>query len=103
MAIRKPLVVIPGVPMPQELPVGDTIGPNMLPAMGGDTGTGGAAGIVPAPPAGSAAHGLFLSGAGAFADPLLPPGGIDGGSAWNGYPATLNGVAITFDGGSASS
>jgi hypothetical protein len=39
--------------------------------MVGDTGSGGTAGIVPAPPAGSAAAGKFLKADGTFA---VPPG-----------------------------
>lgn len=55
----------------------------------GDTGTGGTSGLVPAPPAGSAASGLFLSANGTFAHPTgvgslnfsdaeVPGGAIDG-------------------------
>ncbi len=42
------------------------------PVMVGDTGSGGLSGNVPAPPAGSAAAGKFLSASGAFE---VPPGG----------------------------
>jgi hypothetical protein len=47
-----------------------------MPVMVGDTGTGGASGAVPAPPAGSAAAGKFLEANGTWA---IPAGGGGGG------------------------
>jgi hypothetical protein len=44
-----------------------------MPDMVGDTGSGGADGLVPAPPAGSAAAGKFLKADGTF---QMPPGGV---------------------------
>jgi hypothetical protein len=57
------------------------------PAMVGDSGSGGTAGLVPAPPAGSAAAGKYLKADGTFA---VPPG--TGGSG------TVTSVALTVPG-----
>jgi len=48
-----------------------------VPVMVGDSGSGGTAGLVPAPPAGSAAAGKYLEAAGTWS---VPPGGSGGGT-----------------------
>ena len=73
------------------------------PVMVGDTGTGGKAGNVPAPPAGSAAAGKFLKadgtfqvpaggGVGTFVDELITMTGTSG--AFSHAPATLVGLFL---------
>ncbi|HEX2634817.1 MAG TPA: hypothetical protein VHM22_18590 [Bradyrhizobium sp.] len=54
------------------------IATSVLPAFGGDSGTGGTQGLVPAPAAGDAAASKFLSASGAWA---VPPTGSGGGSS----------------------
>ena len=61
-----------------------------VPAMVGDTGSGGTAGLAPAPPAGSAAAGKFLKADGSFA---VPPGSGSG---------TFTPEAVTFSGTSGT-
>lgn len=61
-----------------------------VPAMVGDTGSGGTAGLAPAPPAGSAAAGKFLKADGTFA---VPPGSGSG---------TLTQEEVTFSGTSGT-
>jgi hypothetical protein len=61
-----------GSPVPfVEQPSSPIVLGGSVPAMVGDTGSGGSAGLVPAPPAGSAAAGKFLKADGTFA---VPPG-----------------------------
>lgn len=55
----------------------DKLSPDSLPVMVGDTGSGGTAGIVPAPAAGDAAAGKYLDADGTWS---IPAGGGGGGS-----------------------
>jgi hypothetical protein len=67
-----------------------------VPILVGDTGSGGTVGLVPAPPAGSAAAGMFLSASGSFA---VPAGGGGGGS---GITALTGDVAASGTGSVAA-
>lgn len=62
-----------------------------LNAMIGDTGAGGTKGLVPAPPAGSAAAGAFLKADGTFA---IPPGTGGSGTVTNTGALTVNQIVI---------
>ena len=62
------------------------------PVMVGDTGTGGKAGNVPAPPAGSAAAGKYLKADGTWA---VPPGGSAGALTIN--PQTASYTVLSSD------
>jgi hypothetical protein len=66
------------------------------PTFVGDTGSGGLAGNVPAPPAGSAAAGKFLSASGTFEVPA--GGGGGGGTTQYAEPITFNGEILFFGG-----
>lgn len=71
----------------------------------GDTGTGGRSGLVPAPPAGSAANNTFLSAGGTF---QVPPGSVPipsasllGGTG-SGYTSVTVGSGLSLVGGTLS-
>jgi hypothetical protein len=79
----------------------------MLPAVVGDSGSGGTQGLVPAPAAGDAAAGKFLSAAGGWA---VPAGG-GGGGGYNPYAAgvpvlsswtQVNATGVSFAQGAVS-
>lgn len=81
----KPAAPAGSVNLPAQV---DVNGPNTAisisaPLLVGDTGTGGAAGLAPAPPAGAAASGKFLKADGTFAV----------------TPGTLGVVGVVIDGG----
>ena len=57
------------------------------PPMGGDAGSGGTIGLVPAPASGDAAAGKFLKADGTWA---VPPGGGGGGGTWGSIIGTLS-------------
>ena len=61
--------------------------------MVGDTGSGGADGLVPAPPAGSAAAGKYLKADGTF---QIPPGGGGSGFVQEIPSGTMNGINKVF-------
>jgi len=67
--------------------------------MTGDSGAGGARGVVPAPAAGDAAAGKYLKASGAWD---IPPGGGGGGGSPNldgGLPSSTYGAVSPIDGG----
>lgn len=72
-----------------------------VPNMVGDSGSGGTAGLVPAPPSGSAAAGDFLSASGTWSAPSLVSGVLKKTSNYN-AASTDSGYLISFNSSSAA-
>lgn len=68
-----------------------------VPILIGDTGAGGVAGVAPAPGAGDAAAGKFLSASGIYDVPA--GGGGGGGNLEGGNPTSIYGGISPIDGG----